>query len=253
MKKSTDIIGLPVIGIAEGTELGTVKDMVINASTGSLAALIVDDGKWYLGAKLLPFATVAGIGETVVTTESSRNIVPVSAVPELEKLLAANVKVVGTKVLAKSGRIIGTVIEVIFDASGKIAACEIEDAGGKVTQFPAQRVITYGPQVTVVAEIDERVPEPANAGTKLAGAREEVVVQEPPAVSATAQAPAMDEEIAKKFDERQRKFLLGKKASRRIETDSGLLIVEQGGEITEEVLQKAKLAGKFVELSMSIQ
>jgi hypothetical protein len=31
-----------------------------------------------------------------------------------------------------------------------------------------------------------------------------------------------------------------------------MLIVEQGGEITEEVIQKAKLAGKFVELSMSI-
>jgi len=31
------------------------------------------------------------------------------------------------------------------------------------------------------------------------------------------------------------------------------LIVDQGGEINEEVLQKAKLAGKFVELSMNIQ
>jgi hypothetical protein len=31
-----------------------------------------------------------------------------------------------------------------------------------------------------------------------------------------------------------------------------MIIVEQGGEITTEVLQKAKLAGKFVELSMNI-
>jgi hypothetical protein len=56
----------------------------------------------------------------------------------------------------------------------------------------------------------------------------------------------------KKFEDKQRKYLLGKKANRRIETDNGVVIVEQGGEITEEVIQKAKLAGKFVELSMSI-
>ncbi|HWQ61165.1 MAG TPA: photosystem reaction center subunit H, partial [Negativicutes bacterium] len=49
-----------------------------------------------------------------------------------------------------------------------------------------------------------------------------------------------------------RKYLLGKKANRRIETDNGVVIVEKDGEITEEVIQKAKLAGKFVELSMSI-
>ena len=49
------------------------------------------------------------------------------------------------------------------------------------------------------------------------------------------------------------KFLLGKKASRRIETDNGVLVVDEGGEITEEVLQKAKLAGKYVELSMNVQ
>jgi hypothetical protein len=55
------------------------------------------------------------------------------------------------------------------------------------------------------------------------------------------------------FEEKQRKYLLGKKASRRIEAESGVVIIEQGEEITEVVLQKAKLAGKFVELSMSIQ
>ena len=47
--------------------------------------------------------------------------------------------------------------------------------------------------------------------------------------------------------------MIGKKASRKIQTENGLLIVDQGGEITEEVIQKAKLANKFVELTMSVQ
>ena len=43
------------------------------------------------------------------------------------------------------------------------------------------------------------------------------------------------------------------KTGRRITTDNGIVIVESGADITEEVLQKAKLANKFVELSMNVQ
>ena len=34
---------------------------------------------------------------------------------------------------------------------------------------------------------------------------------------------------------------------------NGIVIVEAGADITEEVLQKAKLANKFIELSMNVQ
>ncbi len=52
-------------------------------------------------------------------------------------------------------------------------------------------------------------------------------------------------------DDRRRTMLLGKKATRTIKADNGDVIVEDGAEITEEVLQKAKLANKYIELSMN--
>ena len=52
-------------------------------------------------------------------------------------------------------------------------------------------------------------------------------------------------------DDRRRTMLLGKKSTRTITADNGDLIVEEGAEITEEVLQKAKLANKYIELSMN--
>lgn len=52
----------------------------------------------------------------------------------------------------------------------------------------------------------------------------------------------------KVVEERHRPSPLGK-AARRIATDNGIVIVEAGADITEEVLQKAKLANKFIELS----
>jgi uncharacterized protein YrrD len=240
MKKSVDILGLPVISISEGSELGTAKSLVINPAQGSVAALVVDDGKWYLGAKLLPYSAIAGLGESAITVESAGSVVPVSGAPDLEKLLAAGVAVIGARVLTKTGRIQGKITEIAIDDAGKIVSCEIEETDGEVTHLPTQRVFTFAKDVVIVADGDAPAATPAAAKPAAA-----------PAAAAPAQ-PAADDDSAKKFDDKQRKYLLGKKASRRIETDNGVVIVEQGGEITEEVIQKAKLAGKFVELSMSI-
>ena len=55
----------------------------------------------------------------------------------------------------------------------------------------------------------------------------------------------------KAVDDRRRTMLLGKKAARTITADNGDVIVAEGAEITEDVLQKAKLANKYIELSMN--
>ena len=279
MKKTAEILGLPVISITEGKELGHVKELVVNAAAGTVAAIVVDDGKWYLGAKLLPFGAVAGIGEYALTIDSSSHVISITAAPELEALLAANVKVIGSKVLTRSGRIQGKVTEFNFDLTGKIVSCEIEETTGNVVQINGQQVITYGKEVLVISEgsgekVEPRVANPQPNVVESVNVQPVVpvvpVVQQPanppaednaPTVTVVAAATAQSapvpndpptDDSARKFDEKHRKYLLGKKANRRIETDSGMVIVEQGGEITEEVLQKAKLAGKFVELSMSI-
>lgn len=260
MKKSVDILGLPIISITEGIELGKAKSLVINPATGAVAALAIDDGKWYLGAKLLPFSAITGLGEYAVTIENSNSVVLYSENPEYEKLLIAEIAVIGTKVLSKTGRILGKVNEIIVDLSGKITACEVEDSNGDITHLPAQRVLTFGKEVLIVGETEEAAL-PQAAATVTAPKVDYVpiapVAAVPPSVASKPVAPEAaaaeaTDESAKKFDDKHRKFLLGKKANRRIETDNGMIIVEQGGEITEEVIQKAKLAGKFVELSMSI-
>ena len=42
MKKTAEILGLPVISITEGKELGHVKELVVNAAAGTVAAIVVD-------------------------------------------------------------------------------------------------------------------------------------------------------------------------------------------------------------------
>ena len=108
------------------------------------------------------------------------------------------------------------------------------------------------------APVDEAAPEPEVPVVEEAPAE---VPAEEPAPAAEA-APAAEESAAESGDDksaervnedRHRRFLLGKKATRTIKMDNGVVIVEAGADITEEVLQKAKLGNKFIELSMSAQ
>jgi uncharacterized protein YrrD len=266
MKKSSEIIGLTVVSIQEGKELGTVNQLVIDAAAGKVAALLIDDGKWYLGAKALPFSAISGLGEYAVTINSEADIVPVTPSSALADLLSQTITVVGALALTRGGNSCGTVAEIGIDADGKIVECLIEEAG-ETRSLPAQRVITYGKDVLVISAENELqtvrlqavspdVPSPVFDAP--APISEEIAVQYPEAEQEHQEdneAEAADQDtdaLAKMFEEKQRKYLLGKLASRRIEAESGVVIIEQGEEITEAVLQKAKLAGKFVELSMSI-
>jgi len=259
MKKSIEIIGLPVISIIEGTELGTVKSLLINPEDGSVTILI-DDDKWYWGAKFLPLAAVTGLGQYAITIENSDAILTLTDAPEVEQLIVADLKVIGTKVLTRNGLIQGKVTEILIDNSGKIVACEIEDINGEITSVDAQQIVTFGKDVLIISDENEIVTKKPVANNTSLSEKTSVNPTVPnvkapaiPVMGQEAQKVESNDDSAKKFDEKNRKYLLGKKASRRIETDNGLLIVEEGGEITEEVLQKAKLTGSFVELSMNIQ
>ena len=96
----------------------------------------------------------------------------------------------------------------------------------------------------------------SQVSTSKADAKPEVSKTEP--TKAEEKSPEKPADQAKQLadkasEERHRRFLLGKKATRRIAMDNGIVIVEAGADITEEVLQKAKLANKFIELSMNVQ
>jgi len=289
MKKSVHILGLPIISITEGKELGISKSLVIDAAKGMITALVIEDEDWYRGVKILPYTSVIAIGDDAITITSSESILSVDEATEFEPLLTANIKVIDTKAITKSGSIHGIVNEIIVDDNGSIAKCEVKTPAGEITEVSAEQVSVFGKQVTVIdSEVPARSlndsqkpapeakPEPPAEAPKAEAKPVEEKVEAPkvetkpePAVKEEAKTeeaapkttePAVDPKAAaakqqadKVADDRHRRFLLGKKASRRITTDNGIVIVEAGADITEEVLQKAKLANKFVELSMNIQ
>lgn len=337
MKKSVEILGLPVISITEGRELGISKGLLIDAKNRVVAAITIEDDEWYRGVKLIPYEAVIAIGVDAMTITHSENILTLDEAGDYETLLDENIRIIGTKVFTKSGVIQGKVSEISIAEDGKIELCEITDNTGAVGEIPSDKISIFGKLVTVIETEAEKKTKfidttsadesdlPANdAGesdeesavhaevegitpiedeesveddvTEISSAESEVedteVAENPPI---EIESPAADEESVKntpkvtqqaealkaalrraqanqkgakgsqpnrqnpqgkkpvgdKVDDRRRTMLLGKKAMRKIIADNGDVIVEEGAEITEEVLQKAKLANKYMELSMN--
>ena len=111
MKKSIDMLGLPIISITEGRELGVSKSLVIDAEQGIVAALVIEDEDWYRGVKVMPFKAVSAIGEDAIIINNSSDILQLNDASEFEPLLVANIKIIGTKVITKSGSIHGKITE----------------------------------------------------------------------------------------------------------------------------------------------
>lgn len=336
MKKSVDILGLPVISITEGRELGMSKTLLIDAPNRVVAAITIEDEDWYRGVKLIPYDNVIAVGEDAVTINNSENILTLDAAGDFETLLDDNIRVIGTKAITRSGVIQGTISEIFIGEDGSIEKCEITTPEGMASEVTADQVSIFGKEVTVISPegdagkksdaaaapaapavtapadpapaaepvieetpaveaapvaampvIEESapvaeaapvvepsmeeaapvaapaapaeepalaMPEPEPAPASVAHPAMAVVEDPAPAEPAPAAAePAEDKSAERVNEDRHRRFLLGKKATRTIKMDNGVVIVEAGADITEEVLQKAKLGNKFIELSMSAQ
>ena len=320
MKKSVDILGLPVISITEGRELGMSKTLLIDAPNRVVAAVTIEDEDWYRGVKLIPYDNVIAVGEDAVTINNSENILTLDAAGDFETLLDDNIRVIGTKAITRTGVIQGIISEIFIGEDGSIEKCEVTTPEGMTSEVTADQVSIFGKEVTVIspegdagkksdaaaapaapaapvpaveelpavepvvdipaAEPAPEVPAAETAPVEEAPAEEEapaaeLIAEELPAEEPIAEEPAPEpvvesapaeepapaepahaeeEKSAERVNEdRHRRFLLGKKATRTIKMDNGVVIVEAGADITEEVLQKAKLGNKFIELSMSAQ
>lgn len=296
MKKSVDILGLPVISITEGRELGMSKTLLIDAPNRVVAAITIEDEDWYRGVKLIPYDNVIAVGDDAVTVNHSENILTLDAAGDFETLLDDNIRVIGTKAITRTGVIQGTITEIFIGKDGSIEKCEITAPEGSTSEVTADQVSIFGKEVTVISpegdagkksdaadapaasavttSAEEPAAEPATepaAEESAASAEtpaedtaaaaepsaeptiEELAVEdapaETPAAEAAAEEPAEDKNADRVNEDRHRRFLLGKKATRTIKMDNGVVIVEAGADITEEVLQKAKLGNKFIELS----
>lgn len=156
MKKTQEILGLPIISISDGNEVGRVKSIIINADKGAIDYIVVDNGIQILAARVIPSDSVQGIGEYALTVEDEGTIKDISTIPAAIDLLQKDIKVKGTRVMTRKGQLIGETGDIFVneDDCCRITGLEFvaEKAQGKVRIIPRDNVITFGKNLIVVTE-----------------------------------------------------------------------------------------------------
>jgi len=153
MKKTQEIIGLPIISIYDGIEVGRVKNIIVNAAKRAIEYLIIDSGIEFLSAKVVPTVSVLGIGEYAVTIENEPVISYLSEIPAAIELLQKNIPITGTKLLTKKGRLIGEVEDIYVDENDNCNIIGLEYIHDNKTKIiPGTSIISISKNFIVVIE-----------------------------------------------------------------------------------------------------
>lgn len=265
MKKSSQILGLPIISIADGSEVGTVKSLVINPDKGSIDFLTIEKEEWQVSVKAIPYKKVVGIGEYAATIETDSAIIDLNEIPIANQLVNKKIKIIGSKVMTRKGEMIGDVHEFYVDEdNGNILGTSINVSGREVT-LAANSVITYGRDIIIVKENASNyfldTPEQLIQDKKVT--HEEEYAKELFEKDNFKKGSELMEDLLNvdnKIDEvtvfknQQYEILNGKVVKKDILDRQGNVLISKGTVLGKEEIEKVQEQGPsvFVELSMNV-
>ncbi|MGZ0086577.1 PRC-barrel domain-containing protein [Caldibacillus thermoamylovorans] len=256
MKASAQIIGLPIISIADGTQIGTVKNFVINPDKGSVDFLTVEHEDVQVSLKAIPFKKIVGIGEFAVTVASGHDVIDLSEIPIANQLVNKQIRIKQTKAITRKGQLLGEVQEFFLnEETGEIIGVSVRLENGEAV-LPSAQVLTYGKEMLIVADDAQTAllsdaaqligPDDGESGTE-----ESDISEQMQAMTETAE----NVEALESLREKQVAFLSGKRLTKDIYDMNGELLFQAGTVLREEDVRKAQEAGPsvIVDVSMNIE
>lgn len=242
MKRSAQLINLPILTIADGSLLGKVKGLIINPDRFSVDFLSIEQEERQGGIKAIPFHHVVGVGDYAVMVEHSESDISYSMV---NQLVSKKVQIIGTDVITQKGDYIGEVTEyMINEESGKLEQLTLS-SGNKEEVISFEQVLSIGKERVVVSE--EAKPKEVLHKTEVAVNTLEV----------NAGSMDTENELMKRLENlraKQLKLLKGKTVTKNIYGNSGNLLLPEGTRLTEDHILSVMDDGPsvFIELSMNV-
>ena len=215
MKKSTEVLGLKVIGIKEGTDKGVIQDIVIDAEGKRISHLILKDSRGY-GFYGLSFAEVLGIGADYVIVPTISGVKKLYESQELLEVIEKGFYLLGATVLSSGGDIIGEVEDFAFNPKGGALGRIMLNNGA---DFPAEKIESLAGSTVFInlddAPIENALPEEGIEGDSI-------------------------------------RFLLGKTLRSAVVSEDGAFVAEAGTLLTEDILREANLHDALLTLTLNV-
>ncbi|MGB4504130.1 MAG: PRC-barrel domain-containing protein [Syntrophaceticus sp.] len=132
MRKGREIIGLPVVSLATGKEIGVVDDILWSHQDSRIRYLVVGD-------HCIPFSDISSIGTDAITVSGVEVLKVKDEDGDLSELRSVN-QTGGELVLSEDGENLGTLKDVLFDTDeGKLLGYEL--SAGVVGDLLSGRMI----------------------------------------------------------------------------------------------------------------
>lgn len=134
MKKSKQLLSMPVISLEEGIQIGRIKGLVVNPVRKKVAALVIEQRGWFKEQKFIPFTKVRSIGDDAVTVDRTNNVEKGVSLPEIVQLVKDRADLLGYKIIAENGTLLGYVDDYYVESfTGEIVGLEF--AGSNIGSF----------------------------------------------------------------------------------------------------------------------
>ena len=146
MKSSSQVTGLPLMGIKEGLEFGTVRDIVVDPQSKKVKSLILQGSKSGYDYRELMIADVIGIGKDYVITQSIENAVATG-------LNNAGMALLNVRTIASAGNVLGTIKDFVFnEKTGEIVSLQLDNG----LDIPGASMLTLSNNLLFVNAEDEQ-------------------------------------------------------------------------------------------------
>ena len=258
MLKGKSIIGKEILSLAEGVKLDKVNDVVVDPEGRRLVALVVSEGGFMSGSRVVPVGRVSSFGKDAVVIESADAIIAASSDPELREFVEREDKILGKTVYTTNGDEQGSIADIYFqETTGEVVGYEI--SGGMLGDAAKGRSYLATEEITAIGD-DVIYVEPETAATlesqvggiqgAVKGAGDKLGEAKDAATSKAGEA--RDKAGQKASDAKPEEKLVGRRTGSDVEADSGSVIVPKGRRVRPEDIAAAKAAGKLPALTASV-
>jgi uncharacterized protein YrrD len=159
MRTGKSLLGLNVVGQADGTALGKVRDLIFSPETDQVIALVLGEKDLFglLDAQIVPWAEIQSVGQDTVLVRSAASNIKLKEYPlasesakERETILS------GTQLLTADGQRLGTLADTCIDeVTGQIVGYEV--SGGFIADtlhgkkfLPSPPALSVGQDAAIV-------------------------------------------------------------------------------------------------------
>jgi uncharacterized protein YrrD len=156
LRRAQDIIGLPVIEIKAGKQLGTAADLLIDREW-NVQGVLLESKLWFGSPRFVPWEAIVAFGSDAVTVQNGQAVRPLDESADLVCLSSGASRLRGMPVITVNGEQLGLVEDVYIgdQLDKKIVGYELSDGflsdlkeGRK--WLPTPETATFGEDAVIV-------------------------------------------------------------------------------------------------------